>query len=360
MPDARLKQMFDHETGSTLRLALLVIGVSSLGYVPAHLRSGRAGAPLLALVTAIVGGTFLATWLWTRTHPVQPRFSNQVFSLVIFITACNATYSQVVVGDALWTTNITIITIGAGMCIVAWRWSLATALASMATWFFFAAPPFGSAQWRSGSISVLFGFFAAGIINTGRRHSLARLLRVTQEAERAAVVDSLTQVYNRRGLALVASHIVRTARRTGEPVGVLVVDVDRFKAVNDKLGHQAGDRVLVAVAQALQATGRDSDVVARWGGDEFVVITLGAAPDADDLAHRVEQDLFSRGIAGGNGQPIRVSVGTANVAAVVDPDAIDVLIAEADAEMYAGRAQRRSNPGPVVARASYQKLSTGR
>ncbi len=115
MTDARLTQMIDQETGSTLRLALLVIGVSCLAYLPAHLRSERAGAPLLALVTAMVGGTFLAAWLWTRTHPVPPRFSNQVFSLVVFITACNATYGQVVVGDALWTTNITIITIGAGM-----------------------------------------------------------------------------------------------------------------------------------------------------------------------------------------------------------------------------------------------------
>lgn len=337
---ARLAHMIDAETGSTLRLALITVGASCLFYIPVHLSSHAAGARLLALVTSLIGVTFLTGWLWTRTHPVPTRLSQPVFALVILITASSAIYSQAVAGDEQWTTNMSIIMIGVGMCIVGWRWSLATALAAVTTWLVFAAPPLGSASLNASTASLVFSCFAACIINTGRRNSLVRVLQVTEEAERAAVIDSLTQVYNRRGLQLVASHLVLAARRAAEPVGAIVVDVDGFKSINDRLGHQAGDHVLAAVAGALESCARESDVVARWGGDEFVVITLGAAPDAEDLARRLEDDLRARGVVGGDGGPVCVSVGAANVA-VANPVVVDELITQADAAMYAGRARRR-------------------
>lgn len=360
MADDRLQLMFDHETGSTLRLALLVVGVASLGYLPAYLSGGAKAEPRLALVAGAMGLAFLCAWLWTRHRPLVARFNHAAYSLVIFLTASNAALSQATVGGAEWSTNMTIIIIGAGMCIVGWRWSLATGLASIAMWVALVGPEFGSTGSGTSVTNIAFTLLAAGIINTGRRKSIARLLRVTEESERAAVIDSLTQVYNRRGLALVAAQLVRTAKRTGEPVGVLVLDVDRFKSINDQLGHQVGDQALVAVAEALRSGGRDSDIVARWGGDEFVVVTLGNAPEAGELAERVELALAKRGVTEAGGGRVQVSVGVANIESIAEPDDIDRLISDADAAMYAGRARRRARPFLVVSNETPQNLSTGR
>ena len=340
MADDRLRQMFDQETGATLRIALLVIGVSSVGYVPAYLGVGGTAKPLLALVAGLSGAAMLLAWLWSRRTPLNARYNHAAFAALILVSSANAAYAQAAVQESAWTTQMTIIIIGAGMCIVGWRWSLATAVGSIVLWALMTGQRPAETGWGHSAAAVGFALLAAGIINTGRRRSIVRLLQVTEEAERAAVVDSLTQVYNRRGLALVASHLVRTAKRTGEPVGVLVLDIDRFKRINDQHGHQAGDQVLVAVAAALRSGGRDNDVVARWGGDEFVVVTLGNAPEADELAERVEQLLLADAVLAGADR-IEVSVGVANIQSIEDPDDIDRLISEADAAMYAGRARRR-------------------
>jgi diguanylate cyclase (GGDEF)-like protein len=342
-----------------LRPALLVIGLASLGYVPVHLYRNVPGAEILAPVAAFFGVSYLSAWLWTRRRPVPAGWNHPVFTAVVIVTAYNTILNQALVRDPMLTFDMAMVLILTGMCIVSKRWALLTMAVSIAGWFGLVAPRIPAAQLGSAAVTIGLAFGGGTLINTGRRRALARLLAVTLDAERAAVVDSLTQVYNRRGLSLVAAHVVRTARRTGEQVGVLVIDIDAFKAINDELGHQAGDQTLVAVADALRTGGRDSDVVARWGGDEFVVITLGTAPDATELARRVEQDLVERAIVGAGGKPVRVSVGAANVAAVDDPDAIDQLIIAADAAMYAGRAQRRTGRQRVVSLERAQNLSIG-
>lgn len=356
---ARLALMFDQETGSTLRMGLLVIGVAALANVPVHARRDIAGALGLALAAAILGVGCLATWLFTRRHPLPPRYHNPLFAIVILATAFDSVYTQALVRDPMFTINVTMVIIGAGVCIVSCRWALAATLPPTIAWFAFAAPPMSTSDGRSAATIVLFGFCAAAIINTGRRNALTRLAKATRVAERAAVVDDLTQVYNRRGLALVASHVATTARRLGEDVGVLVLDIDCFKAVNDKLGHVAGDRVLVAVAEALTNSGRANDVVARWGGDEFVVVTLGKPPKAAVLARRVEDRLYAHGVRDGDGARITVSVGAAS-ANLIDAEGVDRLIDEADAAMYDGRAQLRTPAGRSLVSVPPQNLSTGR
>ncbi|MEO6715028.1 MAG: GGDEF domain-containing protein, partial [Mycobacteriales bacterium] len=318
------------------------------------------GTDVLPPIAALSGVLYLLCWLWTRLAPVPAGFNHPVYAALVIVTSANTILHQALVGNPMLTFDMALVIILTGMCIVSLRWTLFIVSLQAVGWFAFAAPEFGTSAWSSAAVSISFAIGGCAIINTGRRHALARLFQVTEDAERAAVVDSLTQVYNRRGLALVAAHVVRTARRTGEHVGVMVLDIDTFKGINDQLGHQAGDRTLVAVAEALKAGGRDSDVVARWGGDEFVVVTLGAAPDADELARRVERDLATSGVVGPGGQPIRVSVGAANLATIEDPDAIDQLIVAADAAMYAGRAKRRPSGSRVVALDAPQNLSIGR
>ncbi|MEO6714426.1 MAG: GGDEF domain-containing protein [Mycobacteriales bacterium] len=360
MAAARLQALYDSETGSTLRPAILVVGVASLAYVPVHLARHLPGTGLLAPVAGVFGVLYLLLWAWTARRPVAAEHTHALYSAVALVAGANTILNQALVGNPMLTFDMALVIILTGMCIVSQRWALFTVAVQVVGWFAFAAPDFGTPEWSSAAASIGFAVGGCAIINTGRRAALARLFQVTEDAERAAVIDSLTQVYNRRGLALVAAHVVRTARRTGEHVGVIVLDIDNFKGVNDQLGHQAGDRTLVAVADALKAGGRDSDVVARWGGDEFVVVTLGTAPNADELAHRVERDLSTSGVSGPGGRPVRVSVGAANLSTIEDPDVIDQLIVAADAAMYAGRAKRRPSESRVVALDVPQNLSTGR
>lgn len=341
---ARLQQVFNQETGSTLRLAMLVIGVSALVQVPVHAHRDIGAAPLMALYAALVGVACLCAWLWTKVHPVPAQLNNVAFAIVIGVASADTIYNQAVVGDPLLTINITLVLIATGLCIVSLRWVLAVTLPAMLLWFAVAAPPLGSPDWGTAATGVVFGFCAGLIVNSGRRKALARLEQVTQEAEHASVTDSLTQVYNRRGLALVAGQLVRTARRNDAEMGALLVDVDRFKAVNDEYGHHAGDRVLMTVANALRRSGRDSDVVARWGGDEFVVITLGEPPTAEELARRIAHYLAADPSTQRDRTAVTVSVGAAS-ARLREPDDIDGLIAAADADMYVRRAQLRLSTG---------------
>jgi GGDEF domain-containing protein len=101
-----------------------------------------------------------------------------------------------------------------------------------------------------------------------------------EQSQRLALTDPLTGLYNRRSLEQLLDRELDKARRLGYPVGVLVIDVDEFKTVNDTLGHLQGDKALGAVGRTLRRTLRKIDALARFGGDEFVALLPGCDPPA--------------------------------------------------------------------------------
>ena len=153
--------------------------------------------------------------------------------------------------------------------------------------------------------------------------SIAALVGLLREQ---AVTDALTGVLNRRGLAAVAEPLRAQARRVGSAVSVALIDVDDFKSYNDRNGHLAGDRLLKEVADCLQQNLRASDVVARFGGDEFAVVL----PGADAAAARL---LLSRV------QHPRATWST-GVANWVSSQSIDDVLAEADRQLYQAKQRR--------------------
>lgn len=154
-----------------------------------------------------------------------------------------------------------------------------------------------------------------------------------------AVLDPLTQLRNRRGIEDRIDGLVALAARNGERVFVGVVDIDGLKAVNDAHGHSEGDAVIRAVAEGLRAATRGSDLIGRWGGDEFVVIGLGEPMDADALAERIRSLVAADG-AGRDQGAGAVSIGLASTPARQFD--FEALLQEADADMYARRRLRRS------------------
>jgi diguanylate cyclase (GGDEF)-like protein len=111
-------------------------------------------------------------------------------------------------------------------------------------------------------------------------------------AAREASTDSLTGLANRRSGRKALEREVQRASRYGRPLSVLLFDLDRFKAVNDRYGHPAGDRVLRAIAQAATKAVRDTDQVVRWGGEEFLVICAETGrAEASRLAERLRRRI---------------------------------------------------------------------
>jgi len=160
-----------------------------------------------------------------------------------------------------------------------------------------------------------------------------QLLRSDREREfaRQSIVDALTGVLNRRGLVNFFSRELERAHPQGATVGVMLVDLNDFKRVNDVWGHAAGDTVLCAVARGLQDALRANDRVGRMGGDEFAIVLPDIrSHDCVGLAQRVRQISPIEVIADA-GLRVGLSVGIAS--AELD-ETFDVVVARADAAMY--------------------------
>ncbi|MCB2136014.1 MAG: GGDEF domain-containing protein [Rhodobacteraceae bacterium] len=165
-----------------------------------------------------------------------------------------------------------------------------------------------------------------------------RLRDARREAEERALTDALTGLANRRALDLALEAAIASTARGRHPFALLHVDLDLFKAVNDTLGHAAGDHVLVHVAQVLKSVTRKYDVVARVGGDEFVLLLPDTVEEAriGHIAARIIEELERP--LDYNGQTCRIS-GSIGVTLSVfydRPDA-DRMLSDADAALYASK-----------------------
>lgn len=161
--------------------------------------------------------------------------------------------------------------------------------------------------------------------------------RLMEEKDRMAVRDGLTGVYNRSYLELAMDRAAKDVRRNGGEVSILFLDVDGMKVINDTFGHQAGDGVLVVLAGLLQHCCRETDVVARYGGDEFVVLMPGTdAEGVREVARKVDDAVAFHNAADAGPACLSVSTGTHTSGA----GDIDDLLREADRRMYAAKRSR--------------------
>ncbi len=162
----------------------------------------------------------------------------------------------------------------------------------------------------------------------------AALARELDDARRRILIDPLTQAWNRAGLDALLAREVEFATDRGRPFALAMIDIDHFKAVNDTHGHPAGDGILVEFAERLRVAARPQDAVCRFGGEEFVVLLPGCAPDdaplvADRIRRRIAADPFR--ISPDESVPLTCSVGVASWARGEDPS---VLVMRADVALY--------------------------
>jgi diguanylate cyclase (GGDEF)-like protein len=152
--------------------------------------------------------------------------------------------------------------------------------------------------------------------------------------------DSLTGTYNRRFTRMAFPKILRKIEKTKEYLGVIVIDVDKFKSINDVYGHTMGDNVLVNIASTLKKTIRPSDIIARWGGDEFILLISGIDKTKihsflNRLSIEIENLNYLKEIKG----HVSASIGIAIYP--TDAESLDMLIAIADRNMYENKKQKK-------------------
>jgi diguanylate cyclase (GGDEF)-like protein/PAS domain S-box-containing protein len=162
-----------------------------------------------------------------------------------------------------------------------------------------------------------------------------------EELEKAVLLDPLTEAGNRRLAESVMRANLNALERYRWPFAVLFLDVDRFKEVNDRFGHDVGDQVLRMVATTLRNSVRLSDVVCRWGGEEFVVLLMNPHPgEAKTVAERIRALVESSSLSVERGRlTVTVSVGVAEARA---GDAVNTLLRRADEALYRAKAAGRN------------------
>jgi diguanylate cyclase (GGDEF)-like protein len=167
----------------------------------------------------------------------------------------------------------------------------------------------------------------------GLAHDTTERVQQDDEVRRLAITDQLTGLLNRRGFFLLAEPELHRARRRSASCTLVFIDLDGLKGVNDRLGHQSGDAILQLAALILKKVFRETDIIARIGGDEFAVLASDTKGDVDAIHRRLDSavvDLASNPILKAQ---LGFSIGLLDCEPT-DTRPLDIMLAEADKKMY--------------------------
>ena len=227
----------------------------------------------------------------------------------------------------MWTSVITVAVISCGLSL------LITLIAELCT----PDPKFVQAF----TVATVVPLLVAPPLTYWHSHLLYQLKESKRKIEELSRIDELTRLYNRRYFFELAEGHLELGKRHENDLAVAIMDLDHFKRVNDRFGHQTGDAVLKRVAEVLNTIIRASDVLARYGGEEFVLMmpqTNGAG--AAKLAERIRRELAKEAPKGQNGLPrVTMSIGVSSS----DRFGYDMetLLLKADTALYQAKGEGR-------------------
>ncbi|MGC9665495.1 GGDEF domain-containing protein [Planosporangium sp. 12N6] len=294
-----------------------------------------------ASVNAVASLLFLGLAVWCRRNPMPERWAHPVAAGSYVVVLGIAALPLLQQRRALDTVNIILAVIGAGVFIRSLPWLLVLVLGSAAGWVAVAVQAPASAGFADFGYGMLMACVTSVVVNVVLRRTTLRLEAARAELRRLADLDPVTELYNRRGFLAVAERLRDRADRTGRPLVVLCVDVDRMKLINDRFGHAAGDAAIRETAALLRQALRHGDPIGRMGGDEFSAVL----PDLDDPAPvvaRLRELLRRAGRTRTGGHDLTLSIGFVGY----DPRrpcSLDELLHRADLAMYAEKSVHRDH-----------------
>jgi diguanylate cyclase (GGDEF)-like protein len=195
-------------------------------------------------------------------------------------------------------------------------------------------------------------------VSIERLHGLnAKIFEQNRQLQFLASCDPMTGCLNRRTFYEKVERALQAARSQRQPMSVFMVDADHFKSVNDRFGHDVGDKVLIGLSGVLKSTCSERELVCRYGGEEFCIAVSGLAPeDVERLAERIRLEVSTHTEWKPNGEPVTISIGIASLSD--DASEISVLMKRADEALYHAKTSGRNrfvswekmSPPPEVAK----------
>ena len=341
MPDsaaaiaAKREELLSNMSRAEAAPALALFGGLILAYIMQHLASSEVRPMSYTVVDLSQMAVFFTLSRVIRLRAIRSDWVPWVIALAVLIGVAGQTYDYTIDGEQ-WA--ILIVLTLSGSVILRWRPFLITsALAAAIT-----VPTFLSHEAEHGfswSVAVGVALIAAAHTVRSRRKNALVLAEAMIAVERMATVDPLTGLLNRRGLAQEVRFVRGVARRAKDPYFAVFVDVGGLKLINDRYGHAVGDRLLIAVADAIRSIARETDLTCRWGGDEFLVVGAGARPEPDAVARRLLAVMDVSQLPR-EWDPV-LWVGAAE-SETLEEDLREVII-RADEDLYNNRSQRPGN-----------------
>lgn len=308
--------------------------------------------PILMMLFLVSGLLFATRFLMTRHS--YPRLHNAVIYTCFGYVVCEilaASFDQQVIALILSFTfvflfSITMVALGAisfyrgnqsakYFLIASVTHVIASSITAMTVW---GITPYNTLAYRAVDIGMVID---AALL----AFALAHQLRINQDArvtaEKLARIDPLTGVNNRRAFYEYTKSIWSVAERKQYPVSVIMIDVDKFKDINDRYGHATGDKVLIQIAEMLSHDARSGDVLARWGGEEFILFLPDTdMSEAESIANRLRNKISKTPLIGTAEQGyLTVSMGVSfNDATTMS---LDELIQIADRCLYRAKVKGR-------------------
>ena len=199
---------------------------------------------------------------------------------------------------------------------------------------------FGAAQMPNYYTTAIVASLAVVLLAAILLYLAWRINSMETEIHELSLRDGLTDLYNLRGFRLLAEQALRMAQRSNAPFSVLYIDLDDLKRTNDTLGHQAGSELLIAAAEILKSSFRETDVVGRIGGDEFAVAGQFSEPHIGVAAQQLEDSAARWNREQPRHSPLSISVGHVTADAELY-ESIDDLLAKADRVMYEAKRRKK-------------------
>lgn len=342
LDSGELDRRRDHMCASSVPLLAAASGVMLLLSIYLLPQSPDSAPTVIsAVISGIIGiGLLVASWNLSRQEP-QERNGHPTAAAVLIVTALSLSIGMIVSEDLAQTAYLELLVVVAGAVMLRSMWLAVSLVGLWSLWLGVSALLSGTLSSAGWLLALVGATVISVVIHLMRVQALRAISAAASSADAEAVEDVLTGVLNRRGLAVVGSGMMAIAARTREAIACTFIDVDGLGAVNSRDGHDAGDEVLVAIAAALGSVFRQSDVLARWGGDEFVVLSLGPGPDSEDVERRMIQRLGTSGQDHPSERVAEISAGRVIHMPWQEED-LDQIVERADQEMIRRRRLRQA------------------